>query len=64
METTNFAGRAGRWSAAHWKTAAFGWIASTPDREAADGYMTAGDGEPAEDNLADRAEYDGAVSGA
>jgi hypothetical protein len=27
METTNFAGRAGRWSAAHWKTAAFGWIA-------------------------------------
>src|SRR5581483_6687526 len=27
METANFAGRAGRWSAAHWKTAAFGWIA-------------------------------------
>jgi uncharacterized membrane protein YdfJ with MMPL/SSD domain len=27
METTNFAGRAGRWSAAHWKTAAFGWLA-------------------------------------
>jgi uncharacterized membrane protein YdfJ with MMPL/SSD domain len=27
MGTTNFAGRAGRWSAAHWKTAAFGWIA-------------------------------------
>jgi RND superfamily putative drug exporter len=27
METTNLAGRAGRWSAAHWKTAAFGWIA-------------------------------------
>jgi uncharacterized membrane protein YdfJ with MMPL/SSD domain len=26
MGTTNFAGRAGRWSAAHWKTAAFGWI--------------------------------------
>ena len=26
MSTTNFAGRAGRWSAAHWKTAAFGWI--------------------------------------
>jgi uncharacterized membrane protein YdfJ with MMPL/SSD domain len=26
-ETANFAGRAGRWSAAHWKTAAFGWIA-------------------------------------
>ncbi|MGZ4332957.1 MAG: MMPL family transporter [Gaiellaceae bacterium] len=26
MATTNFAGRAGRWSAAHWKTAAFGWI--------------------------------------
>jgi RND superfamily putative drug exporter len=24
---TNLAGRAGRWSAAHWKTAAFGWIA-------------------------------------
>jgi RND superfamily putative drug exporter len=23
----NLAGRAGRWSAAHWKTAAFGWIA-------------------------------------
>jgi uncharacterized membrane protein YdfJ with MMPL/SSD domain len=27
METTNLAGRAGRWSAAHWKRAAFGWIA-------------------------------------
>jgi uncharacterized membrane protein YdfJ with MMPL/SSD domain len=27
MRTTNLAGRAGRWSAAHWKTAAFGWIA-------------------------------------
>ena len=25
--TTNLAGRAARWSAAHWKTAAFGWIA-------------------------------------
>src|SRR3954465_11027686 len=24
---TNLAGRAGRWSAAHWKTAAFGWLA-------------------------------------
>jgi RND superfamily putative drug exporter len=24
--TTNAAGRAGRWSAAHWKTAAFGWL--------------------------------------
>jgi len=24
--TTNLAGRAGRWSAAHWKLAAFGWI--------------------------------------
>jgi uncharacterized membrane protein YdfJ with MMPL/SSD domain len=24
---TNLAGRAGRWSASHWKTAAFGWIA-------------------------------------
>jgi RND superfamily putative drug exporter len=24
---TNLAGRAGRWSAAHWRTAAFGWIA-------------------------------------
>jgi uncharacterized membrane protein YdfJ with MMPL/SSD domain len=24
---TNLAGRAGRWSAGHWKTAAFGWIA-------------------------------------
>jgi RND superfamily putative drug exporter len=24
---TNLAGRAGRWSAAHWTTAAFGWIA-------------------------------------
>ncbi len=24
---TNLAGRAGRWSAAHWKTAAFGWFA-------------------------------------
>jgi RND superfamily putative drug exporter len=27
MNTVNLAGRAGRWSAAHWKTAAFGWIA-------------------------------------
>ncbi len=26
MATTNLAGRAGRWSAAHWKTAALGWI--------------------------------------
>jgi uncharacterized membrane protein YdfJ with MMPL/SSD domain len=26
MQKTNLAGRAGRWSAAHWKTAAFGWI--------------------------------------
>jgi uncharacterized membrane protein YdfJ with MMPL/SSD domain len=26
MESTNLAGRAGRWSAAHWKTAFFGWI--------------------------------------
>jgi len=25
--STNLAGRAGRWSAAHWKTATFGWIA-------------------------------------
>jgi RND superfamily putative drug exporter len=27
MERTNLAGRAGRWSASHWKTAAFGWLA-------------------------------------
>lgn len=27
MEHVNLAGRAGRWSAAHWKTATFGWIA-------------------------------------
>ena len=27
MNRGNLAGRAGRWSAAHWKTAAFGWIA-------------------------------------
>src|SRR5919197_1390236 len=27
METLNLAGRAGRWSAAHWKTAVFGWLA-------------------------------------
>ncbi len=26
-ETNNFARRAGRWSAAHWKTALFGWLA-------------------------------------
>jgi len=26
---TNLAGRAGRWSAAHWKTAAFGWFVTT-----------------------------------
>jgi RND superfamily putative drug exporter len=27
MAATNLAGRAGRWSASHWKRAAFGWIA-------------------------------------
>jgi uncharacterized membrane protein YdfJ with MMPL/SSD domain len=27
MRATNLAGRAGRWSASHWKRAAFGWIA-------------------------------------
>ena len=27
MSDTNLAGRAGRWSASHWKRAAFGWIA-------------------------------------
>jgi len=27
VEPTNLAGRAGRWSASHWKLAAFGWIA-------------------------------------
>ncbi len=27
VEDTNLAGRAGRWSASHWKRAAFGWIA-------------------------------------
>jgi len=27
MERLNFAGRAGRWSAAHWKTALFSWLA-------------------------------------
>jgi uncharacterized membrane protein YdfJ with MMPL/SSD domain len=27
MTGTNIAGRVGRWSAAHWKTAAFGWLA-------------------------------------
>jgi uncharacterized membrane protein YdfJ with MMPL/SSD domain len=26
-DAANFAARAGRWSAAHWKTAAFGWLA-------------------------------------
>jgi RND superfamily putative drug exporter len=26
VQRTNFAGRAGRWSAAHWKTAFFGWL--------------------------------------
>ncbi len=26
MERTNLAGRAGRWSAAHWKTSFFGWL--------------------------------------
>ncbi len=28
-EAPNISGRAGRWSAAHWKTAAFGWFALT-----------------------------------
>ena len=27
MSSTNLAGRAGRWSASHWKRAAFGWMA-------------------------------------
>jgi uncharacterized membrane protein YdfJ with MMPL/SSD domain len=27
VEKVNFAGRAGRWAAAHWKTAFFGWLA-------------------------------------
>jgi hypothetical protein len=27
MESVNLAGRAGRWSASHWKSAAFGWMA-------------------------------------
>ncbi len=27
MDDTNLAGRAGRWSASHWKRAAFGWLA-------------------------------------
>jgi uncharacterized membrane protein YdfJ with MMPL/SSD domain len=27
MDATNLSGRAGRWSASHWKRAAFGWIA-------------------------------------
>jgi uncharacterized membrane protein YdfJ with MMPL/SSD domain len=27
VKNLNLAGRAGRWSAAHWKTAAFGWVA-------------------------------------
>ena len=27
MDTTNLASRAGRWSASHWKRAAFGWLA-------------------------------------
>jgi uncharacterized membrane protein YdfJ with MMPL/SSD domain len=27
VDSSNLAGRAGRWSAAHWKLAAFGWIA-------------------------------------
>src|SRR3954454_22827513 len=27
MSNDNLAGKAGRWSASHWKTAAFGWIA-------------------------------------
>jgi RND superfamily putative drug exporter len=26
MERPNLAGRAGRWSAAHWKLALFGWL--------------------------------------
>src|SRR5512133_1730136 len=26
MERTNLAGRAGRWSAAHWKASVFGWL--------------------------------------
>ena len=29
MDATNLSGRAGRWSASHWKRAALGWIAFT-----------------------------------
>ena len=32
VDDTNLAGRAGRWSASHWKRAAFGWIAFAVSR--------------------------------
>ncbi len=34
-DNRNIAARAGRWSAAHWKTATFGWLALVVDRRAA-----------------------------
>src|SRR4051794_24695102 len=39
MSRSNLAGRAGRWSAAHWKTAFFGWIAFTVVAMAAGGLV-------------------------
>jgi uncharacterized membrane protein YdfJ with MMPL/SSD domain len=39
MSTDNIAGRAGRWSAAHWKSAAFGWIAFAVLAVAAGGFV-------------------------
>jgi RND superfamily putative drug exporter len=39
MARSNLAGRAGRWSAGHWKTALFGWIAFTVVAVAAGGIV-------------------------
>jgi hypothetical protein len=30
-QNANFAARIGRWSAAHWKTATFGWLVTGPE---------------------------------
>ena len=61
-DRTNLAGRAGRWSAAHWKTAAFGWLAialvavaagsAVPIKQLTDADMASGEAARAEHMLA------------
>jgi len=61
-DRTNLAGRAGRWSAAHWKAAAFGWLAFAvlavvlgslvPIKQLTDADMASGEAARAEHMLA------------